>query len=115
MPDDGKTFYIQFPGNIMLEVHLQNPHPINLTIRFSDDSGVKFSYSPDAPGTHKGKAEYFGSANPKPGTFASAKPGGGTSSFDSKLPPATAPASGAVGASGGDVFILYNDPGGSRM
>jgi hypothetical protein len=40
MPDDGKTFYIQFPGNIMLEVHLQNPHPVNLTVRFSDNSGV---------------------------------------------------------------------------
>lgn len=108
MPDDGKTFHIQFPGNIMLEVHLQNPHPVNLTVKFSDDSGVNFSYSPDSPGTHKGKAEYFGSANPKTGTFASAKPGVSTSSFDRKLPPASTPA-------GSDVFILYNDPGGSRM
>jgi hypothetical protein len=115
MPDDGKTFYIQFPGNIMLEVHLQNPHPVNLTVRFSDNSGVIFSYSPDSPGTHKGKAEMLGSTKPESGPFASAKTKGGTSGFDTRLRPATAPAAGAIAGSGGDVFILYNDPGGSRM
>lgn len=48
---DAKIFHIKFPGNIILEVHLQNPHPVNLTVRFADGaSGVNFSYSPKEGG-----------------------------------------------------------------
>jgi len=101
MTDDKKTYHIQFPGNIMLEVHLQNPYPVNLTVRFSDNSGVNFSYS----GANHGTVETFGSAVPE----------SGTSAFDTRLRPATAPAAGAMAAAGVDVSILYNDPGGSRM
>ena len=114
MPDDGKTFHIQFPSNIMLEVRLENPHPVHMRVRFSDNSSVEFSYEPDSADTHKGTAVYHGTKRDHPGPFTSARPDIDPS-FDTKLGPATAPAGGVVGASGGDVFILYNDPGGSRM
>jgi hypothetical protein len=93
---DEKTYHIKFPGNITLEVHLQKPHPVNLTVRFPDQvSGVTFSYSPEGAGV----ASHFGSVVHEHGT----------SDPENRVRPATAPSLGT------DVAIQYNDPGGSRM
>lgn len=100
MPDN-KTFHIQFPGDLTLEVHLQNPHPVNLTVRFPDQvSHVDFSYSPDSGG----QAKYFGSFERDSGA-----------KFEIRVRPSSpAGASATLGSPMNIAAIEFNDPGGSR-
>jgi hypothetical protein len=95
-----RTFHIKFPGDIILGVQLQDPHPVNLTVTFPNGGGgVKFSYSHE----HGGKEELFGSAVREDG-----------SKYQNRVRPAPARAARAVGSAANDVAIEYNDPGGSR-
>jgi hypothetical protein len=98
---DENVYHIKFPGNVILEVQLQKPHPVNLTVKFANGSGVNFSYSPEGVG----KADSFGSVVQERGT----------SDFENRVRPVAIPAGSATGIPGNAIAIEYDDPGGSRM
>ena len=99
---DPNVYHIKFPGDITLEVLLQNPHPLDLSVKFSDGTGVHFTYDPDHG--NKGKADLIGT-----------KPEKISGTFDTRVRPGSLGTAGATGSPRTDVAIQYNDPGGSRM
>jgi hypothetical protein len=105
MPDSN-TFHIKFPGNIILEVHLQDPHPVHLTVRFPDNAGgVNFSYSPELPRNLRGRADTFGPVIPEKGT-----------DYANRVRPSSPIGAATAHASVmNEIAIEFNDPGGSRM
>jgi hypothetical protein len=95
-------YSIQFPGGITLVVHLQNPHPVDMTVKFSDGGGVHFTYPADHD--NKGKVEFIEPVICEPG-----------SGFDHRVRPGSLGTSNATGSPASDVAIQYNDPEGSHM
>lgn len=104
---ESNVYHVRFPGGITLEVRLQDPHPVDLTVKFSDGSGVHFTYAPDK-GNH-GNADTFGGAAREPasgivpGTLVRVRPAKSTGSGMLAGPATT------------DVAIQYYEPQGSRM
>jgi hypothetical protein len=100
------TFHIKFPGNIILEVHLQDPHPVHLTVRFPDNvGGVDFTYSPGLAPSLRGVAEPFGEVALEKGT-----------DYPTRVRPSSpALATTAHVLAMNQIGIEFNEPGGSRM
>jgi len=94
---------IQFPGGITVVVHLQNPHPVDLSVNFADGGGVHFTYLPDHG--NKGRADLIGTAKKEIGS-------GG---FDFRVRPGSSGPTSSAGSPASDIAIQFNDPGGSHM